>query len=81
MGDVAVSIGASLLIAAGAGLANWPMRVAGYLTRDDDGNRIPVTPGAAFRTRLAGFVLIGFGAVLIWYGPAAFQGPVDTGAP
>jgi hypothetical protein len=81
MGGVAVYIGAAVLVAVGGAFARWPAAVAGVLTSDEDGNRLPATPGDVRRARLAGLALIGFGAVLAWYGPDAFRGPPDVGAP
>jgi len=81
MGGVAVYIGAAVLVAVGGAVAVWPATAAGFLTRDDDGNRLPATPGDIRRARLAGLALIGVGAVLAWYGPDAFRGPADMGAP
>ena len=81
MGGVAVYIGAAVLAAVGGALARWPAAAAGLLTRDEDGNRLPPTPGDVRRARVAGFALVVFGAILAWYGPAAFQGPADMGAP
>ncbi len=81
MGGIAVYVGAAVLVAAGGGVAAWPAAVARFLTRGDDGHRAPVTPAAVWRTRLAGLALVGLGVVLAWYGPAAFDGPPDMGAP
>jgi hypothetical protein len=81
MGGVAVYIGAAFLAVVGGAVAAWPAVAAGFLTRDEDGNRLPVTPGAVRRTRLAGLGLVGVGAVLAWYGPDAFRGSVDMGVP
>jgi hypothetical protein len=81
VGGVAVYIGAGFLVAGGLVLAIWPLPVARILTTEDDGNRVPPAPGAARRTRIAGLLLIAFGVSLIWYGPAAFRGPPDVGAP
>ena len=77
MGGIAVYVGAALLMAAGGGATIWPEKVTCYLTHDDDFNPLPATPAAIRRTRLVGWGLIALGALLVWYGPAAFQGPVD----
>ena len=76
-----VYVGAALLMAIGAGVLARPAQVAARLVRDDDGNLVPVTPAVIRNARIAGIGLIVLGAVLMWYGPDAFQGPVDMGAP
>jgi hypothetical protein len=81
MGGVAVYIGAAVLAAIGGVLTRWPVVAARYLTSDEDGNWLPATPGDIRRTRIAGLALVVCGAVLAWYGPDAFRGPPDVGAP
>jgi hypothetical protein len=67
-----------VLIAAGSGATIWSAKVTRNLTHDDDFKPLPVSPAAMRRTRFAGWALIALGALLAWYGPAAFQGPVDA---
>jgi hypothetical protein len=81
MGGVAVYIGAAVLAVAGGALARWPAAAAALLTSDEDGNRLPPTPGNIRRARIAGWALVVFGAILAWYGPDAFRGPPDMGVP
>lgn len=81
MAGFAVYLGASVLAALGGAVARWPAAAARLLTTDDDGNRLAPTPADVRRARLAGLALILFAASLAWYGPAAFQGAADAGAP
>jgi hypothetical protein len=81
MGGIAVYFGAAILIVIGAVMAGWAAATSSFLTRDENENRVPATARTVWRTRIAALALIGLGIVLLCYGPTAFQGPRDVGAP